>query len=234
MISIIIPTYNERDNIIALVNNIGKNLLKTKNKFEIIIVDDDSPDGTYIEAFENFQKNNNIRLFLRKNEHELGTAILFGIKKAKGNIIVGMDADFNHPPEALIRLINELKNYDLVIGSRFIKGGGMEDKIRYIFTYIFNLFLRHILRFPTMDNMSGFYAINKKKLIKLPIDKIYQGYGEYHLRLVYIAYKFRLKIKEIPVFYQKRLRGESKSSFLKMFFRYLLVSFDLKLGNGKI
>ncbi|MFA6532835.1 MAG: hypothetical protein WCT22_02440, partial [Patescibacteria group bacterium] len=113
-------------------------------------------------------------------------------------------------------------------------GGGMEDKVRYLFTYIFNLFLKRILGFPTMDNMSGFYAIKKEKLFQLSTSKIYQGYGEYHLRLVYLAKKYGLKIKEIPVFYPKRKYGHSKTNFLKMFFRYLFVAFDLKLRNGRI
>ncbi len=140
-----------------------------------------------------------------------------------------MDADFNHPPELIPKLIDNLKNNDLVIASRFIKGGGMEDRIRYIFTYIFNLFLKYILGFPTMDNMSGFYAIKKEKLNKLPLKEIYQGYGEYHLRLVWYAKKINFKIKEIPVFYQNRKYGKSKSNLIKMFFKYLYLALKLKL-----
>ena len=145
-----------------------------------------------------------------------------------------MDADFNHPPHAIKKLINELKHHDLVIASRFIKGGGMQDKARGVFTYIFNLFLKYIIGFPIIDNMSGFYVIKKDILFKLPIKQIYSGYGEYHLRLVYLAKKQSLKIKEIPVFYPKRKHGKSKSNLLKMFFRYLFVAFKLKLTDGKI
>lgn len=232
MISIIIPTYNECENIILLVKKIERLFFQVNSKYEIIVVDDNSPDGTG-QVIKN-QSNNYVRLFVRKNERGLGSAILFGIKKAKGDIIIGMDADFNHPPETIPRLIDELKNYDLVMASRFIKGGGMEDRIRYLFTYIFNLFLKYLLGFPTMDNMSGFYAIKEAKLMELPINKIYYGYGEYHLRLVYLAKKYGLRIKEAPVFYRKRRHGKSKSNLLKMFFRYLFIAFDLKLRNGEI
>jgi dolichol-phosphate mannosyltransferase len=228
LISIIIPTYNERENIVNLVNAIRTTLNTKKILFEIIIVDDNSPDRTAETVNKNFRKDKNIHLFLRKKDRGLGSAILFGIKKSKGNIIVGMDADFNHPPEVITSLINQLKDCNLVIGSRFIKGGGMEDKTRYLLTYIFNLFLKHILGFPTMDNMSGFYAIKKEKLMKLPINKIYQGYGEYHLRLVYLAHKLGLKIKEEPVFYKKRRFGKSKSNLTILFFKYIWEGLRLK------
>ncbi|VVA44119.1 conserved hypothetical protein [Candidatus Roizmanbacteria bacterium] len=233
-ISIIIPTYNERENIIDLINTIRTILNGDNIRFEIIIIDDNSPDKTAKMVNNEFGQDETVRLFIRKNERSLGTAILFGIKKAKGDIIVGMDADFNHPPEKIPELLSNLKQTDLVVASRFIKGGGMEDRVRYIFTYFFNLFLKYFLGFPTMDNMSGFYAIRKEKLWQLPINKIYQGYGEYHLRLVYLAKKYGLSIKEIPVFYPKRKHGQSKTNFFKIFFQYLFVAFDLKLRNDKI
>lgn len=230
MISIIIPTYKECENLTPLILIIEEILLKQSKRFEIIVIDDDSNDG--IEEKIKRLNSKNIKLFIRKKVRGLASAILFGIKKAKGEIMIGMDADFNHPPEKIIDLIEGLKTNDLVVASRFMKGGGMEDKIRFIFTYIFNLFLKYVLGFPTMDNMSGFYAIRKEKLLQLPITKIYQGYGEYHLRLVYLAKKQGLRIKEIPVFYPKRKYGHSKTNFFKMFFRYLFVAFDLKLRNG--
>ncbi|MGB9883252.1 MAG: glycosyltransferase [Microgenomates group bacterium] len=224
MLSIVIPTYNEAKNIIKLINRI----LSLNEKVEIIIVDDNSPDGTAKEIIKNFYANKKIKLIVRKKKRGLGTAILEGIKVAKGKIIVGIDADFNHPPELIPKLIENVKNYEFVVASRFIKGGGMEDKFRYFFTYLFNLFLKYILGFPTMDNMSGFYAIKKEKLRLLPLNKIYYGYGEYHLRLVWYAKIFNFKIKEIPVYYKKRNYGKSKSNLLKMFFIYILNAIKLK------
>lgn len=229
-ISIIIPTYNEKQNIILLL----KRLNKLKNDQEIIIVDDNSPDETAEEIKKNFKNNQQIKVFVRKNIKGLGSAILYGIKKSKGNIIVGMDADFNHPPELIPQLIKNLKNNDLVVASRFIKGGGMEDKVRYWFTYLFNFFLKKFLGFPTMDNMSGFYAIKRGKLEGLPLEQIYRGYGEYHLRLVWCAQKKGFKINEVPVFYPKRRYGKSKSNLIKCFFIYLFEAFKLKFSFGKI
>lgn len=230
-VSVIVPTYNERENIVSLMKAIEKELLKFKTSFEIIIIDDNSPDGTGQEIKNKFNKHNNIRLFIRKKRRELGSAILLGIKKAKGETIVAMDADFNHPPELIPQLIIGLKNADLIVASRFIKGGGMEDKARYFFTLLFNFFLKYILGFPTMDNMSGFYAIKRDRLFSLPVNYIYRGYGEYHLRLVYLAKKNGFIIREIPVFYQKRKFGKSKSNLFFLFFKYLAVAVFLKLND---
>ena len=228
-ISVIIATFNEKDNIISLIKVIKKVLISSD--YEIVIVDDNSPDGTYKKVAEEFKKDKRVKAILRENKRGLGTAILHGIKNSKYPIIVGMDADFNHPPEIIPRMLRELSNSDLVVASRFIKGGGMEEKKRHIPTFIFNKFLKHILGFPTMDNMSGFYAIKREKLLQLPIEKTYKGYGDYHLRLVYLAKGKGLSIKEVPVFYNKRKYGKSKSNLLKIFFVYLKEAFKLRLFN---
>jgi len=226
MVSIIIPTYNEKQNITLLIEK----LVKLKFNKEIIIIDDNSPDKTAEEIKKKFKNNLQVRLFVRKNERGLGTAILYGINNSKSNIIISMDADFNHPPELIPELVKNIKNYDFIVASRFTKGGGMEDKFRYFFTYLFNLFLKYFLSFPTMDNMSGFYAVRRNKLLNLPLKIIYQGYGEYHLRLVWYTKKNGFRIKEIPVYYQKRKYGESKSTLFKMFFQYIFTAFGLFFG----
>lgn len=229
--SIIIPTFNERQNILKLIPKIEKVARKNNLKIEIIVVDDDSPDKTGYLAKNFFFENKTVRVFIRKKGRGLGTAILFGIKRSRGGVIVGMDADFNHPPEKIPELIGGLKKADLVVASRFIKGGGTEDKLRYIFTFLFNVFLRRFLGFPTMDNLSGFYCIKKEKLFTLSLDEIYNGYGEYHLRLVYLANLNNFKIKEIPVFYPSRSYGKSKSNLRKLFFIYFKEAFLLRFGN---
>lgn len=230
--SIIIPTFNEKDNILLLIKTI-KNLKFTNLNYEIIVVDDNSPDGTYKEVIKKFGKDKVVKALLRENERGLAGAILHGIKNSKNEIVLGMDADFNHPPETIPQMIKELQTHDFVVASRFIKGGGMEEKKRYPPTFLFNWFLKHVLAFPTMDNMSGFYAIRKKELLKLPLEKIYKGYGEYHLRLVYLAGKNNLSIKEIPVFYKKRASGKSKSNLPKMLVLYLKEAFKLRFYEKK-
>lgn len=226
-ISVIIPTYNEAGNIIRLVKAVEEVILKHNLRAEVIIVDDDSPDGTGMIAKEKFKDNKGIKVYVRKKERGLATAILTGIRKSMGDVVLGMDADFNHNPKDIPRFVEKLAHCDLVVGSRFIGSGGMDDKFRYFLTLVFNLILRTFFKFPTTDNISGYYAIKKEKLLCLPLQFIYQGYGEYHLRLVYLAGKYGLVINEIPVYYHQRYYGQSKSNLALLFFKYLECALNL-------
>ena len=233
LVSIIVPTYNERDNIIFLIKNISKILISHQILFEIIVVDDNSPDGTYANIKDKFLLNPLIRPFKRLKNLGLATAILYGICRARGSIIIGMDADFNHPPSLIPQLIGALDQSDFAVASRFIKGGSMKEPIRNLFTYIFNLFLKYFLGFPILDNLSGFYAIKKQTLYELPLKYIFQGYGEYHLRLLKSMQWRGLYISEIPVKYGRRRYGKSKSSLLTLFFRYVWIALQLALRIKK-
>ncbi|MDP2946555.1 MAG: glycosyltransferase [Nanoarchaeota archaeon] len=231
LVSIILPTYNESKSIIVVIKKIKQIFKKlTSYKLEIIIVDDNSGDKTGYLVQKEYKYDNLVKVFIRKAERGLGTAIGYGINKAQGSIIIGMDADGNHPVSILPIFLKELKTNDLVIASRFVRGGGVEeitDRIRHLGSFMFNLILK-ILGFPVWDNTSGFYGISKKKLISLKPKNIYFGYGDYHLRLVYFAKLKNFKIKEIPCVYGKRIAGESKSELFKMFFDYLKEGLRLK------
>lgn len=233
MISIIIPTYNEKENSIPLISAIGNACTTNKIDYEIIIIDDNSPDGTGQYIQKKFVEDIRVRCLIRNTERGLGTAILYGITQARGDIIVGMDADFNHPPDLIPSLIKKLKTNDFVVASRFIQGGGMYDKIRYIGTLIFNIVLRHVLGFPSTDNMSGFYAIWKSKLMEINPESIYSGYGDYHLRLVWYAKQGKFRIAEVPVIYGVRVYGKSKSNLILLFFSYLSCALSLRFKNDK-
>ncbi len=225
-VSIILPTYNERENIVPLIRNIYK-IIKKMFLFEVIVVDDQSPDKTYQVVKEFSHKNNWVSCYQHKGEADLGRSILLGIKKARGRYIIGMDSDFNHDPKYIPLLYEAIENNDLVVGSRFIKNGGMYSQFRYVTSFLFNLILRIFFTFSVYDNTSGFYIIKKKILKELNPESIYYGYGEYHLRLVYKAKQKGLYIREIPVRYTKRMHGKSKSQFLKMFFVYLKTAYQL-------
>lgn len=227
-ISIIIPTYNERGNILKLIQKIEEHIDVKNFKYEIIIIDDNSPDLTGHLVKKHYENNNKIKIYIRKTRG-LSSAIYHGIKKSSGEIVICMDADFNHHPKYIMSLVNQIHKHSLVIGSRFIKYGGMDNKIRYYFTFLFNIFLKNVLNFPSTDNMSGFFGINKKSLEKLPLDVIFQGYGEYHLRMVFFAKQINLKILEIPIYYEKRTYGKSKSNLIKMFIKYLYTAIKLSL-----
>ena len=233
-ISIILPTYCERDNICQLITAIENNLAVKDWQVEILVVDDNSPDQTaeVVEAMQPLP-GFNIRCLVRKDERGLATAIKYGLQQASGSRIVVMDTDFNHSPDNLVTMIELLQNCDLVIGSRFVKGGGMEDSLRYYGSLFFNLFIQFILLTPTHDNLSGFFTIKRDCLTQLDLDKIFFGYGEYFIRLVYLSRLRGYEIKEIPVFYTLRKHGESKSNFSSMIVDYSRTTFALRFSRPK-
>ena len=224
-VSIIIPTFKEKGNISFLLDSI-LSLLK-QYSYEIIVVDENSPDGTGEIVEEYVKKSKGIYLYYHQGKPDLGDSILLGLRKATGKIIIGMDADFNHDPSVLPHLVEALKKADLAVASRFVKGGGMENKLRYTATYIFNLLLKIFFRYPIQDITSGYYAIWRDKLMMLPISDIYRGYGEYHLRLLHYASIRGYSIVRVPVFYKNRKYGRSKSRLLAMAFQYIRTSLEM-------
>lgn len=225
MISVIVPTYNESGNIIKLIKKISREL--ENYNFEIIVIDDNSPDQTAELAKKEFSKDKKIKILVRKKEKDLASAILLGIKKSRGQEILVMDSDFNHDPEVLTLMLSYKASYDLVVGSRYIKGGGMEDRLRYVLSLIYNLLIRSLLHLETHDNLSGFFLLKSEHFDKFGNENIFYGYGEYFIRLLTIAHKHNLKIKEVPVFYKNRSSGESKSKFIPMFLDYSKTVFQI-------
>ena len=219
--SVILPTYNESKNILRTIRKVIQILNTLSSRFEIIIVDDNSPDGTGKKVIKQFQKDNRIHTIIRTLNPGLSASILEGVHCAKGRIIIGMDADGNHDPNIIPQMIDALKKADVVVASRFIPGGGMENWLRYIASLCVNVILRVFYNFPIWDNTSGFYALRRDALFRLEPTDIYVGYGEYHLRLVYKAFQAGMHIVEVPVFYQNRIHGQSKSRLTTMVATYL-------------
>lgn len=230
MISVILPTYNEKDSIIDLIEKIKRISSANEIDCEIIVVDDDSPDGTSQLVRKNFTGNNKVKLIVREKERGLATAIKTGLLKACGEIVVLMDTDFNHDPHDIPRLLVHCKDFDFVVGSRYVPGGGMlTSKFRFIASYLFNLFIRVILLVPIKDNLSGFLVFRKEIIKEFDLDKIFYGYGDYCIRLLYLARKKGFKIKEVPVIYKFRHGGESKTRFTKHFAEYILTVLRLRV-----
>lgn len=230
LVSIIIPTYNEAENIIPLLEKISKTLKSINKKFEIIVVDDSSQDKTG-EIVKRYSKSHSsTSVIIRTQDRGLGKSIGLGIGNAKGDIIVGMDADFNHDPKTIPLLIQALDKTDFVVASRFIKGGGMDDKKRFILTLIFNKFCETI-GFPKTDNTSGFYAVRKEVLDKIGLSNIYYGYGDYHLRLVYYIKRLNYSIAQVPSYYKERYSGQSKSKIMEMAIKYTKEALRLALTD---
>lgn len=229
LISVILPTYNERGNIVFLIKEILKAAKKNKSLCEIIVVDDDSADGTATEVKKNF-KGSRVKVFVRKEDRGLAKAIYYGVKKARGKIVAVMDSDFNHDPKLVFRMVDRINTSDIVIGSRYMKGGGMENKKREILSKIFNLLLvKWILASPVNDNLSGFFAMRRKRLLALDANKIFYGYGDYFIRLIYLAKKKEYTFLEVPCFYKNRPYGQSKSILLWLTISYFLSAVRCRL-----
>lgn len=218
--SIILPTYNERDNIVELIEAIQGVLEPGGFDYEAVVVDDNSPDGTAPYVQERFKDDRRVVLHLRKEERGLATAIRYGIERASGDIIICMDTDFNHDPAMLPQMIRFLEFYDFIIGSRFVMRGGMEDRFRQYASALYNFGIRLLFATPVHENLSGFFAMEREKLLSLNLDEIFYGYGDYFVRLIMVAWQRNYAMLEVPVFYRLRMHGHSKTQFVSTFIRY--------------
>lgn len=223
--SIILPTYNEEGNIIPLVRDIISTL--QSSSFEILIIDDNSPDGTAEKAKKEFHHDKRIRIFVKKKDKGLARAIMYGIQKSKGVYILVMDTDFNHNPNDIPKFLRLKGKYDLIVGSRYIAGGGMENRMRYYASFLYNLIIRFVLSLPTKDSLSGFFLTRRDILEKVDFETTFIGYGDYFIRLLKNIHRHTQSICEVPVFYKNRFSGESKSKLFKMCLDYSRTVFDL-------
>jgi dolichol-phosphate mannosyltransferase len=227
-----LPTYNEKENIGDLIQAILDVLSPLPFKAQLIVVDDNSPDGTADLVRKRFASHSEVSLILRKEERGLATAIAKGIEQSKADIIAVMDTDFNHHPKALVGLLEKIPEADLVIGSRYIAGGGMKtSRLRYWGSWVFNVFIRLVLGSPVKDNLSGFLVFKKKVVTQLKNRSIFYGYGDYCIRLIHFARKAGFVIREVPVIYEFRLGGESKTDFMKYLVSYTKAVLALRLRS---
>lgn len=229
-LSIVLPTFDEIDNIGPLVDAI-KSAVPAEVEYELIIVDDNSPDGTYDRAMELFAGDPNIVIQKRTTERGLAKSIRSGIELACGTKLIVMDADFTHDPREIGNLVHVGKIYDMVSCSRFCAGGNMQDRAHYLASLIFNRMLKVILRTRVQDNLGGYFIINREKLLALPLDQIFHGYGDYYFRLLHFALNGGMSIVEIPTIYRTRKFGNSKSNFLKMMFSYGIAALKLRTST---
>jgi dolichol-phosphate mannosyltransferase len=227
-----LPTYNEKENIGDLIQMILDVLSPLPVKAQIIVVDDNSPDGTADVVRNRFSSQPEVLLILRKEERGLATAIAKGIEQSQADIIAVMDTDFNHHPKDLTRLLEQIPEADMVIGSRYISGGGMKtSRLRYLGSWVFNVFIRLVLGSPVKDNLSGFLVLKRKVVTQLKNRSIFYGYGDYCIRLIHFARKAGFVIREVPVIYEFRLGGESKTDFVKYLVSYAKATLALRFGS---
>ncbi len=231
-ISVILPTYNERESITLLIREISEILSGAGLEYEIVVVDDNSPDGTYRQIMETFGTNPHVAALLREHEKGLASAILHGIRNSTGDTLVVMDTDFNHPPGLIPLLVKITEFFDIAVGSRYVFGGGMEtSRLRYLGSKFFNKFIHYSLGVKTTDNLSGFFAFNKSILDGVRLESIFYGYGDYFIRFLYIMQKRKKFILEIPVVYKDRKGGLSKTNLKKELIRYTATVLKIRFGK---
>ena len=206
MLSIIVPTYNEKENIPELIKRIFNALKENNIEGEVIIVDDNSPDGT-AQVAKDLGNNYNVRVIVRKNERGLSSAAIKGMENAKGEILCVMDADLSHPPEVLPNMLKPIieGKAELVIGSRHVKGGGIENWTtkRKIVSKVASLIARPLTK--VKDPMSGLFML-KKEVIK-GVSLKPKGYKIGLELIVKGNYK---NLMEVPFTFKNREYGESK------------------------
>ena len=237
-ISVVIPTYNEAGNVVPLIEQIQASV-GNDYQLEVLVMDDSSPDGTADIARTRFADDPRVRVITRTSNRGLGAAVGDGIRRATCDSIVVLDADLTHKPSQIVDLAHINKRFDMVSASRFAAGGSMQDKPHYVWSLVFNFWLRLILRTQVQDNLAGYYIIRRSLAQSLPHEKIFFGYGDYFFRLLHFAKRAGGTIVEIPTHYTLRVSGASKSNYLKMAGTYslaairLLFSETLRAGRQK-
>ena len=222
---IIIPTYNEKENIERIIRKI----FSLEKEFNILIVDDGSPDGT-ADIVKKLMTDFSNKLLIeeRSEKSGLGTAYIHGFKWALNKeykFIFEMDADFSHNPNDLIRLYNACKNDsgDLAIGSRYVKGVNVVNwpMSRVLMSFFASKYVKFITGMPVHDSTAGFKCYKRKVLETINLDRInFVGYA-FQIEMKFKSWKYKFKIIEVPVIFTDRTEGTSKMSggiFFEAFF----------------
>lgn len=210
---VITPTYNEAVNIPKLVPKV----LHQSTDIEILIIDDNSPDGT-AEIVKNLQRTNpRVHLIERPRKMGLGTAYVAGFKFAierKYDYIFEMDADFSHNPKELLNFLLKIQEYDLVIGSRYIKGVSVVywPFRRLLLSYFANLYTRIVTGLPIKDATSGFKCYRRAVLESIDLTEIRSNGYAFQIETNFKAWKKGFRLFEIPIIFVDRDQGESKMS----------------------
>lgn len=208
---IILPTYNEKDNIGTVIDQI----LNQQPDSHILVVDDNSPDGTADKVKELQGNIENLFLIVRDKKEGLAQAYITGFKYALSkdySYIMEMDADLSHNPTYINNFLEEIKTNDLVLGSRYIKGGGIKNWgfFRKMISRFGCFYAKTILGLQIQDLTGGFKCFKRETLASLNIEKIYsQGYC-FQIELTYRTIKQNMKVKEIPIVFTERTKGVSK------------------------
>ncbi|MFX0069791.1 MAG: glycosyltransferase [Candidatus Hermodarchaeota archaeon] len=231
-VSFIIPTLNEHGNISRLITKIN-NITKANNiKNEIIVIDDNSRDGTIeeIKNMQNFQEN--LRLIVRDKPDGIGSAHIVGYNLAKGDLIISMDADLSHPPEKIPEFIRKINSgFDMVMSSRYVPGGETDKNLKfYLISKLGGYYLSLMLRIKILDFTTGYRAIKKQLWQKIK-NYTYSKKNVFLIESVYFAHKNGAKLTEIPIFFKERELGESKTPLFKESLKAIFLPIKVRFSS---
>jgi dolichol-phosphate mannosyltransferase len=214
---VVVPTYNERENLPKFVEALfGLNI----PNFEILVVDDNSPDGTGQLAEElRGQYQQRVHVLHRTHKQGLGPAYLHGFRHALSlgaDLLVQMDADFSHQPKYILTMLDMIPQYDVVIGSRFMKGGGVDESWsmyrKLLSLWANRIYTPAILRLPVVDATGGFKMWRKETLIGMNLERIQSNGYVFQVEMSYVAHRLGYKLGEFPIYFPDRKEGTSKMS----------------------
>ena len=234
---VIIPTYNEIENIETIIEKI----FALKLPLEILVVDDNSPDKTYekVQELIDLTYPDRLHLILREKKEGLGKAYIAGFKWALANekrydFIIEMDADLSHNPKYLPRFVEEIENYDLIIGSRCVDGGGATNwpLFRKAISYGGSFYSRMILGVTIMDITGGFKCFRREVLEAINLDNVITTGYAFQIEMNYKATLKNFRIKEVPIVFEERIAGKSKMT-KKVFVEALGKVITLRMNKQK-
>jgi dolichol-phosphate mannosyltransferase len=210
---IVVPTFNEAENVRKLTAEL---LALPVPGLEVLIVDDNSPDGTG-KIVDELASDGRVHVLHRAGKQGLGTAYLQGFKWALAygaDVLMQMDADFSHAPRYIPDMLAALPGYDAVIGSRYAKGGKLDERWsiwRKLLSWWANsVWVHMILRTPVHDNTGGFRAWKRATLIGMDLDRVRSNGYIFQVELTYLAYRLGYTFQEVPIYFQDRRYGKSK------------------------
>jgi dolichol-phosphate mannosyltransferase len=217
---VMISTYNEKENIQELIQEILR--LSLPYDLQVLVADDNSPDGTGKIVEEMAQNDPRIHVLIRKKRRGRGAGGIDGFKASLAlnpDFIIEMDGDFSHQPQFISVLLKGTEQFDLVLGSRFVKGGKDPNRnfIRKFITFLVRLFIKRQFHLPVKDVSSGFRCFKREVLEKIDLDDLISVGPSVVLETLYKAYLSNFKIGEVPIIFVDRTKGKTKLNLLTLF-----------------
>ncbi len=211
---VIIPTYNERENIAAMIEKV----FSLEEPFDMLVIDDSSPDGTADIVRAEQPRHAGLHLLERSGKLGLGTAYIAGFRwglEHGYDYICEMDCDFSHNPDDLARLYTAAREgYDVVVGSRYVQGVNVVNwpMSRLLMSYFASMYVRIVTRMPLRDATAGFVCYSRRTLETIDLDNVrMKGYG-FQIEMKYTAWRLGLRLKEVSIIFVERREGASKMS----------------------